>query len=112
AGTRRAIGEAGGDHMTVVRRQATSRWLAVAVVVAVLCAVPGIVAAWPVPATRVDPGVLRARIRASANQPYQGYALSSAALGLPALPRLSDVTSLFDGSTQLRAWYSSATRWR
>jgi hypothetical protein len=100
------------ENVTVVRRQATYRWLTVAVVVAALCATPAVVAAWPVTAVRVEPTVLRQRIQASARQPFEGYALSTASLGLPDLPRLSDVTSLLNGSTQLRAWYAAPKRWR
>jgi hypothetical protein len=100
------------ENVTVVRRQAAYRWLAVGVAVVALCATPSVVAAWPVSAARVAPTVLHQRIQASARQPFEGYALSTASLGLPDLPRLSDVTSLLNGSTQLRAWYAAPKRWR
>ncbi len=100
------------ENVTVVRRQAAYRWLAVGAVVAVLCTAPSVVAAWPVTAVRVAPTVLHQRIQASTRQPFEGYALSTASLGLPDLPRLSDVTSLLNGSTQLRAWYAAPKRWR
>lgn len=100
------------ENVTVVRRQAAYRWLAVGAVVAALCATPSVVAAWPVTAVRVEPALLRQRIQASASQPFEGYALSTASLGLPDLPRLSDVTSLLNSSTQLRAWYADPKRWR
>jgi hypothetical protein len=100
------------EGVTVVRRQAAYRWLTVAAVVGVLGATPAVVAGWPVAAARVAPALLHQRIRASAGQPYQGYAVSTASMGLPDLPRLSDVTSLLDGSTQLRAWYADPGRWR
>src|SRR5205823_10255594 len=45
-------------------------------------------------------------------QPYQGYAESVGAAGLPALPQLSDVSDLLDGDTRMRVWYSSASAWR
>jgi hypothetical protein len=100
------------ENVTVVRRQAAYRWLVVGAVVAALCVTPSVVAAWPVTAVRVAPTVLHQRIQASARQPFEGYALSTASLGLPDLPRLSDVTSLLNGSTQLRAWYAAPKRWR
>jgi hypothetical protein len=55
---------------------------------------------------------LRARILASADVPYQGYAESSVDLGLPDLPDLGDVSTLLDGITDQEAWYLSPTQWR
>jgi hypothetical protein len=100
------------ECVTVARRQAAYRWLAVAAAAAVLVATPAVVAAWPVPAVRVDPALLHRRVRASVNQAYEGYAESTATMGVPDLPRLSDVASLLDGSTQIRAWYAGPARWR
>ncbi len=97
---------------TVVRHEARRRWAAVLAVVAVLCALPLAVRAWPLRAPGVDPVTLRARIAASAAQPFHGYAQSSGTMGLPELPRLSEVTALLTGTTQLRAWYAGPDRWR
>lgn len=79
---------------------------------AVLLAAPAIVAAVPVGVGRADPGQLRERVLASVAQPYQGYAESTARLQLPDLPQVSDVTSLLNGTTRIRAWYAAAQRWR
>lgn len=80
--------------------------------VALLCGLPGIIGALPVPASALTAGALRARILASARVPYQGYAESSVDLGLPQLPDLGDVSTLLDGITDQYAWYRSAGQWR
>jgi len=98
--------------VTVVRREAGRRWLTVAAAVVVLAALPAAVNALPVRAPGIDLAGLAARIRASAVQPFQGYAVSTGTAGLPALPRLSDVTDLLNGETRLRVWYAGPRRWR
>jgi hypothetical protein len=98
--------------VSVVRHQAWRRWLVVACGVGLLCGLPVIVGALPVPASSLTPAALRARIMASADAPYQGYAESSVDLGLPALPDLGDVSTLLDGITDQEAWYRSPTQWR
>lgn len=87
------------------------RWAVVAVVAAVLVAAPVVLAAAPATA-RMDPDVLRQRVLASVNLPYQGYAESTGSLGLPDLPNLSEVTSLLGGTTRLRSWYVAPEHWR
>src|SRR5580704_11591061 len=82
--------------VSVVRRQAQWRWVAVVCGVALLCGLPAIVSALPVPASVLSASALRARILASGGVPYQGYAESSVDLGLPELPGLGDVTGLLD----------------
>jgi hypothetical protein len=98
--------------VSVVRRQAQRRWLVVACGVALLCGLPTIVGAWPVPNSALPATALRARILASANVPYQGYVESSVDLDLPSLPDLGDVSSLLDGVTDQYAWYRSPASWR
>ncbi len=98
--------------MSVVRAQARRRWLVVAGVVAVLCALPAVVGALPVPGSALTAAQLRARILASAAVPYQGYAESVVDLDLPELPDLGDVTTLLDGTTGQYAWYRSPGHWR
>ena len=80
--------------------------------VALLCGLPGIVGALPVPGSSLTAAALRARILASADVPYQGYAESSVNLGLPNLPDLGDVSTLLDGVTDQEAWYRSPGEWR
>jgi len=96
----------------VVSFQARRRWLIVAGGIAVLCALPTVIAALPVPALAVSAVTLRARILASASVPYQGYAEAVMNLGLPTLPDLQDVSTLLDGSTDMYTWYRSPGRWR
>jgi hypothetical protein len=79
---------------------------------ALLCATPAIVAAVPVPGNVITASALRARILASAGVPYQGYAESTADLGLPKLPDLGSFSSLLDGVTDQYVWYRSPAHWR
>lgn len=98
--------------MTVVRRDARRRWAVVAACVAVLCALPVAVAAWPSKNVRWDPSELRDLVKRSAGRPYEGYAESVGTLGLPELPRFGQVAALLSGNTRMRAWYASRDRWR
>jgi hypothetical protein len=98
--------------VSVVRHRAWRRWLVVACGLGLLCGLPVVVGALPVPASPLTAAALRARILASADVPYQGYAESSVDLGLPALPDLGDVSTLLDGITDQEAWYRSPTQWR
>jgi hypothetical protein len=96
----------------VVTRRALRRWAVVAAGTAAICALPAVVAAWPVPPSALSASQLRSRIAASADVPYQGYSESSVDLNLPNLPDLGNVTSLLDGSTDQYAWYRSPSQWR
>jgi hypothetical protein len=98
--------------VTVVRGEARRRWLVVATVGVALAALPAVVQAVPVHAPADDVARLAARVRASAAQPYEGYAESLGTAGLPALPQLTEVSDLLNGDTRLRVWYASANRWR
>ncbi len=98
--------------MAALRRQALRRWAVVAAGVAVLCALPAVIAALPVRASALSAAQLRARIAASAEVSYQGYAQSYVDLGLPSLPDLGNVISLLDGNTNQYVWYRSPGRWR
>ena len=79
---------------------------------ALLCALPAVIAALPVPASSISAPALRARILASAGVPYQGYAESTVNLGLPELPDLHNVSLLLDGTTDQYVWYDSPAYWR
>ena len=84
----------------------TWRWAVVALVAALLLGVPAALAARP-GAARADPQQLRDLVAASADRPWTGYAEARAALGLPRIPALSDVTTLLSGVTRLRGWYAA-----
>jgi hypothetical protein len=101
-----------GVGRTVVRMQARRRWALVVAVVVLLCSVPVVIGAWPARAAEADPAILRERISASADQPYQGFAQSSGLLPVPPLPNLEQVTALASGTTQMRVWYAARDRWR
>jgi hypothetical protein len=82
-----------------VSRGTWRRWSIVASGTALLCAIPAVIAALPVPASSISAPALRARILASAGVPYEGYAESTVNLGLPQLPDLHNVSALLDGTT-------------
>jgi hypothetical protein len=98
--------------VSVVSAHARRRWSVVACGVALICALPAIIAALPVPAVAISAATLRARIMASSSVPYQGYDESTVNLGLPALPNFTDLSTLFSGTTDQYAWYRSPSRWR
>jgi hypothetical protein len=98
--------------VSVVRREKRRRWGLVAVVAALLLAVPALVAGFAPAGGTADPVRLRGLIAGSASQPYSGDAESDGSLGLPDLPRLGEVTSLFNGVTTMRAWYIAPDRSR
>jgi hypothetical protein len=98
--------------MRSVSRQEVRRWATVAGGVAILCALPAVVAALPVSTPALSAMQLRSRIAGSMAVPYQGYAESFVDLDLPNLPNLSNVVALLDGSTDQYVWYRSPGQWR
>ena len=96
----------------MVRREARRRWLTVGGAVLGLCALPAVIAAWPVPQPAIDPATLRDRVLASAGQPYQGYAESHGRLGVPDLSELGAVRDLLTGTTRIRSWHAGPDAWR
>jgi hypothetical protein len=88
------------------------RWAVVAAGVAVLCGLPVIASALPVSVPPLTAGQLRARVLASADEPYAGYAESNATFGLPPVAGLSGLTSLLNGVTKMRVWQATPDRWR
>lgn len=98
--------------MSVVTNRARIRWVVVAAGTALLCALPAVVSALPVPDSSLSAAQLRARILSSGRVSYQGYAVSDVNLDLPSLPDLGNVVTLLDGSTDQYAWYRSSSRWR
>jgi hypothetical protein len=84
----------------------------VAAGIGVLVSLPGLIAAWPVRVEPVPVDRLYGRIAASADQPYQGFVLSTGTAGLPSLPQLADSIALLNGETRLRVWYAAPDSWR
>jgi hypothetical protein len=95
-----------------VRAGVVRRWSVVAAGLAALCSLPVLASALPVSGPALTARQLRGRILASADESYAGYAESSATLGLPPLPGLTDVTSLLDGVTKMLVWTASPEEWR
>jgi hypothetical protein len=98
--------------VSVVRRDAYRRWIAVGTGIAALCALPSVLGALPVSAAAVTPSALEARILASASHPYQGYVSTDGELDVPQLPQLGVVSSLLSGVTTIRTWYAGPDQWR
>ena len=88
------------------------RWAVVIAGLALLCGLPVIASALPVSVPRLTASQLRARILASADEPYAGYAESNATFGLPPVAGLTGLTSLLNGVTKMRVWQATPTRWR
>lgn len=83
--------------------------MAVAVVAVLAPRVPS----WlPGSAATVDPGSLRERILGSGSRAHQGYAEITGSLKLPELPRVRDLVALLTGTTRVRTWFGSPSRWR
>ncbi len=95
-----------------VRLTAVRRWALVVLVGVLLVTAPTLVAALSPTTASADPGELRARIAASADRPWTGYAESRAGLSLPRIPQLADVTTLLSGTTRMRGWYAAPDRAR
>ena len=98
--------------LSVVRQAKQRRWTLVAVVTALLVAVPAVVAVLRPAGQAIDPTRLRDLVLRSDTAPYQGYAHSTGALALPELPNLADVSALFTTTTRMHAWYAGPDRYR
>jgi hypothetical protein len=96
----------------LVKIQIVRRWAVVAAGVALLCGLPVIASALPVSVPRLTASQLRARILASADESYAGYAESNATFGLPPVSGLTGLTSLLNGVTKMRVWQATPARWR
>jgi outer membrane lipoprotein-sorting protein len=88
------------------------RWLVVAGALAVLVALPGLVAALPARDRPLAAGQLLARVLGSDRVAYQGYAEARAGLGLPDVPRAGRVVALLGETTRMRAWVAGPRAWR
>ena len=86
------------------------RWLVLGGAVAVLVALPGLVAAVPARDRAVATQELLTRVLASDRVAYQGYAESRAGLGLPDVPRAGRVVALLGERTRMRAFVASECR--
>jgi hypothetical protein len=94
------------------RPGAARRWATVAAGVAVLLALPPLIGALPAADTGTPATDLRARVLASADVAFAGYAQAAGGLALPVGDQLTPVADLLADRTTMRAWYRSATDWR
>ena len=88
------------------------RWLVLGGAVAVLVALPGLVAAVPARDRPLAAEELLGRVRASDRVAYQGYAEARAGLGLPDVPRAGRVVALLGETTRMRAFVAGPATWR
>ena len=88
------------------------RWAVVVIGVAVLCCLPAVASAIPASVPKVTAAQLKARILASQDESYSGYAESDANFNLPNFSAFSTVTPLVDGVTQIRVWQQNPDHWR
>ena len=95
-----------------MRIRIVRRWAVVAADVALLCGLPVTASAPPVNVPQLTAGQLRARILASADESYAGYAESNATFGLPPVSGLTGLTSLLNGVTKMRVWQATPGRCR
>lgn len=95
-----------------VRRARRRRWTVVALSVAVLVVLPGVVSAFPVPSSGLSPAQVVSAARGSALVAHQGLVEVDGRLGLPDLPIFTGAAPLLDASTTLRTWWRSESSWR
>jgi hypothetical protein len=88
------------------------RWLLVAIGVVVLCSLPAAVAALPVSSSALSAAAVRAKILASGDVAFSGYAESEGGLSLPDTGQLNSVADLLGGLTQMRVWWRGGSDWR
>src|SRR5215218_6303477 len=85
------------------------RWAAVAVVVAVLVALPVVIGALPASDADVPASELRTAVLAADTVGFSGYAESAGGLALPVSDQLPEVADLFSDRTTMRVWWRGPT---
>jgi hypothetical protein len=88
------------------------RWGAVAAGVAVLATLPTVLRVLPARGNTVSAADLLARIQASGQLRYAGYAEAVGGLQLPLTDQFSALTDLFGDRTRLRVWWRGPADWR
>jgi hypothetical protein len=88
------------------------RWGAVAAGVALLVALPSAVRLLPARGSDIPAAALLARIQASDQAGYSGYAEAVGGLRLPLTDQFSALTDLFGDRTRLRVWWRGPADWR
>ncbi len=88
------------------------RWIVVAALVAVLLALPSVVAHLPAGRSATTADQLLAEVQSSADVPFSGYGEATGGLALPVTDQFNSIADLFGGTTQLRAWWRGPDQWR
>jgi hypothetical protein len=88
------------------------RWAAVVSGLAVLVAVPSIIAARPVHDNGTSARTLLNQVRASTGTGYSGLVETHGSLFLPNIPNTGGLAGLLSATTRLRAWWSNAEHFR
>jgi hypothetical protein len=99
----------------VTARRFDRRWLLVAgggAAVVGLAVAGDLLPALPAGNPAAPAAELRAKVLASAAQPYTGLAISDGRLPLPDLPQLDQVSALLTDKTRIRVFYAGPDRWR
>ncbi len=81
------------------------RWALVLTLVAVLAALPAVVAAWPATDADRSADEVRAAALASDTIPFSGYAEAAGGLALPETDQLDSIADLFSSRTSMRVWW-------
>ncbi|PZA21355.1 transcriptional regulator [Modestobacter versicolor] len=80
--------------------------------VAVLVALPSVIAALPASDAATSAAELRRAVLASDGVAFTGYAQAAGGLDLPVGDQLTGVADLLSDRTTMRAWYRGPTAWR
>jgi hypothetical protein len=88
------------------------RWAAVTLGVAILVAIPNLIAALPVHGRNLSASQLLARVRASSALAYSGLVETHGTLSLPGIPNTGDIAALLSSTTRIRVWWSSPAEYR
>jgi hypothetical protein len=94
------------------RYGAVGRWAAVAFGTAVLVALPPTLRLLPAADSDISATALLAKIEASANAGYSGYAEAVGGLRLPLSSQFSALVDLFGERSKLRVWWRGGEDWR
>jgi hypothetical protein len=81
------------------------RWTLVAVIVAVLAALPALIGALPAGNASTSAAALRRAVLDSARVGFSGYAESAGGLPLPVTSQLTSVADLLSDRTTMRVWW-------
>lgn len=88
------------------------RWCVVAVLVALVAAVPNVSRLLPVSDPDTSAADLLAQVQGSEDSAYQGYVESTGRVQIPVGDKFSDLGDLFGAPSRLRVWWDGPDAWR